>query len=659
MRITTQPGTPAGNYVVYYHGIGDTVIRHASIDLYVGVPAFDLHCAQSDSVKTGDAVVDSVTVISRYYFNSPVTMILDSIRPAEPTISVSFDPNPVTPPPNGTIQTGMKITTQAGTPVWIYQLCFHAVGDTVIRRSQVALKVYGPIFDLSCVSSDSVDRGAFIVDSVTVSSRYNFSSPVTMTLDSIRPEEPTISVTFDPNPVTPPPNGSVRTGLRITTQSNTLPQMYRVYYRGTGNSLTRLSMVTIKVIGPSFDLHYSQSYSLSPGDTVRGSINVLSRKNFSSPVTMILDSIRLLYPSDTISVAFDPNPVTPPPNDSVSTQIRIETNSNLHQGYYAIYGHGSGGGVTIRFTIHLSVFLNTFDMIQVASAETLLPDASVVDSVYLYGRGYFSGWVTMAVDSIRPAEPAISVDFNPNPVFVPFTYVGRTGRRVTIHSGTPLGDYKVYCQGSAWGVTRRLAVSLKVVAQPFEVRSAPGSRVLQQWCASTDYCISVNSFVSYPVACTLSAAVVPPQSSIAISIVGDSVLSKSGYRNLGVRPNQEMTPGTYVIRVQARNRDWVSTLDDTLVYAVSYYLGPAMPSPSRGSTVISYGLPVESPASLKVYDLSGRLIRTLVSDREKAGYHKVSWDGRAEDGKGVSTGIYIYRLTAGSFSATSKLVVLK
>jgi subtilisin family serine protease len=659
MRITTQPGTPAGDYVLFYHGIGDTVARHASIDLNVGVPAFNLRCAQSDSVKAGDVVVDSVTVISRYYFSSPVTMILDSIRPAESTISVAFDPNPVTPPPNGSIQTGMRISTQVGTPVWTYRLYFHAVGDTIIRHASVALKVYGPTFDLTCVPSDSVGQGAFKVDSVTVTSRYGFSSPVAMTLDSIRPEEATISVSFDPNPVTPLPNDSIKTGMRITTQSGTPLNNYRLYFRGTGNLVTRLSMILIKVNGPSFDLHYSQSYSLSPGDTVRDSIGVLSRYNFSSPVTMTLDSIRPLYPYDTISVAFDPNPVTPPPNDSVRTQICIATKHNLYQGYYRIYGHGSGGSVTKRFTIYLSVFIRTFDMVQAASAEALVPDTSVVDSVYLYSRGSFSAQVTMSLDSIRPAEPAISVDFNPNPVWVTPYQIARSGMRIRSQSGTPLGDYMVYYRGSGVGITHCLAVGLKVVAQPFEVRSAPGCRVVQQWCASTDYNLTVNSLVSYPISCTLSATVDFPQSSIVVGIVGDSVLAKSGYRTLRVRPNQEMTPGTYGIKVQARSGVAVFTLEDTLVYAVSYYLGPAMPSPSRGSTVIPYGLPVESPVSLKVYDLSGRLVRILVLGSEKAGYHKVSWDGRAEGGKGVGSGVYFYRLVAGSWTKTMKMVVIK
>jgi len=136
-------------------------------------------------------------------------------------------------------------------------------------------------------------------------------------------------------------------------------------------------------------------------------------------------------------------------------------------------------------------------------------------------------------------------------------------------------------------------------------------------------------------------------------------VKQKGARTLRVQTGEGLTPGTYVIKVQARSGTAAFTVEDTLVYAVSNYLGPALPNPSRGAVVISYGLPVESPVSLKVYDLSGRLIRTLVSGREKAGFRRVSWDGRTQGGGRVASGVYFYRLTAGSFSATRKLVVLR
>jgi subtilisin family serine protease len=79
-----------------------------------------------------------------------------------------------------------------------------------------------------------------------------------------------------------------------------------------------------------------------------------------------------------------------------------------------------------------------------------------------------------------------------------------------------------------------------------------------------------------------------------------------------------------------------------------FALGPAMPNPAKVSIAISYELPVDIPVSLKVYNLSGQLVRTLVSGKEKSGYKRVTWDGRSEDGSRV-----------GSFKATRKIVVIR
>jgi hypothetical protein len=92
---------------------------------------------------------------------------------------------------------------------------------------------------------------------------------------------------------------------------------------------------------------------------------------------------------------------------------------------------------------------------------------------------------------------------------------------------------------------------------------------------------------------------------------------------------------------------------------VRFALGPAVPNPSRGGTLISYDLPVETQVSLKVYNLSGQLVRTLVSGKEKPGFKRVTWDGRGEDGSKASSGVYFYRLQAGPFTATRKMLVLR
>jgi hypothetical protein len=478
-----------------------------------------------------------------------------------------------------------------------------------------------------------------------------------MVLDSIRPAEPTISVSFDPNPVTPPPNGSIKTVMRLTTQTATPPGDYAVFFHGAGGLVFRCSRIDLNVDGPTFDLRCAQVCSVCFGGSVVESVSVISLYNFSSPVTMTLDSIRPAEP--TISVSFVPNPVTPPPNGTVETEMQMKTQFTTHPGYYRVYFHGTAGGITKLMKVDLYVLSYTFFLTQTATAITATPNASMLNLVTVSSLGGFNSPVTMSLDSIRPAEPTISVSFDPNPVTPPPWRDVLTEMKIMTQTGTPLGDYLVFYRGTGGRINRCLTVSLKMVEQPFVLSATQRSQEVHRWCDSVDYRLSVTSLVTYPSPCTLSATVDPPGSPIAVGFLPDGIITQSDTRKVRVQPGEGLTPGTYVIRVQARTGGWSSTLEDTLVYSVSYYLGPAMPNPSRGSVAISYGLPVEVPVSLKIYDLYCRRIRSLISGREKAGYHKVSWDGRAEGGRGVSTGVYFYRLTAGSFSATRKLVVLK
>ncbi|TMQ72612.1 MAG: T9SS type A sorting domain-containing protein [Candidatus Eisenbacteria bacterium] len=75
-------------------------------------------------------------------------------------------------------------------------------------------------------------------------------------------------------------------------------------------------------------------------------------------------------------------------------------------------------------------------------------------------------------------------------------------------------------------------------------------------------------------------------------------------------------------------------------------LGPNRPNPFTGSTVIRFGLPQAARVSLRVYNVAGRVVRSLVeSSRSEAGPHDISWDGRDQSGRPLAAGVYLYRLT--------------
>lgn len=83
------------------------------------------------------------------------------------------------------------------------------------------------------------------------------------------------------------------------------------------------------------------------------------------------------------------------------------------------------------------------------------------------------------------------------------------------------------------------------------------------------------------------------------------------------------------------------------------------PNPFNPLTRIEFSLDEEARVYLRVYDLSGKVVRTLVQERMPAGRHAAMWNGEDEGGKTVASGIYICRLEASDKMATRKMVLLR
>jgi len=93
----------------------------------------------------------------------------------------------------------------------------------------------------------------------------------------------------------------------------------------------------------------------------------------------------------------------------------------------------------------------------------------------------------------------------------------------------------------------------------------------------------------------------------------------------------------------------------------AFTLSQNAPNPFNPSTTISYQVPEGQNASVKlnVYDISGRLVATLVDEVREAGSYTVFWDGTDRNGRKVSSGVYFYRMVAGDYVQTRKMVMLK
>jgi len=78
------------------------------------------------------------------------------------------------------------------------------------------------------------------------------------------------------------------------------------------------------------------------------------------------------------------------------------------------------------------------------------------------------------------------------------------------------------------------------------------------------------------------------------------------------------------------------------------------PNPFNPITVFRYQLPIDSKVTLKIYNLLGQEIKTLVDDWQDAGYKTVEWNA-----SNFSSGVYFYRIHAGSFTQTKKLILMR
>ena len=111
------------------------------------------------------------------------------------------------------------------------------------------------------------------------------------------------------------------------------------------------------------------------------------------------------------------------------------------------------------------------------------------------------------------------------------------------------------------------------------------------------------------------------------------------------------------------NSEWalVGTGTATGVSAIPQVVSLAQnhPNPFNPATTIAFNLQEAQTVSLTVYSVDGRLVTTLVHEAMPAGQHEAIWTGRDDSGRRVATGTYLYRLQAGAFSETKRMLLLK
>ena len=102
---------------------------------------------------------------------------------------------------------------------------------------------------------------------------------------------------------------------------------------------------------------------------------------------------------------------------------------------------------------------------------------------------------------------------------------------------------------------------------------------------------------------------------------------------------------------------WVTK--EGAILPTSFALGQARPNPFNPSTTIAYEVPQQAHVTLTVYNILGQEVIRLVDAVNAPGRYTVTWDGTNAQRRGVASGIYVYRMTAGDFTQTKRMTLLK
>ena len=141
---------------------------------------------------------------------------------------------------------------------------------------------------------------------------------------------------------------------------------------------------------------------------------------------------------------------------------------------------------------------------------------------------------------------------------------------------------------------------------------------------------------------------------IDIAISGDGVWHIAYRNQIEHALYHAATTDTIITGVDEKEDPWKPEVN-----MVAFGLEQNVPNPFNPQTTILYSIGKTGNVILSVFDVNGRLIRTLVNERKTSGKHNTAWDGTDNQGDRVASGVYFLRLTEGNRAVTKKLILLR
>lgn len=426
---------------------------------------FTLSCNPATlNTAQGDSKTSTCTITSINSFSSAVTLSTSGL-PAG--VNSNFNPNPVTPPANNSVNSTLTVTVGGMVPPNSYPFTVKATSGSLNQIFNMTLNVSaGPDFQISCTPAAMSAIPAGSDTSVcTVSSIGGFSNQVDLDCANLPAG---ITCGFVPDPVTPPADGTVDSDLTVNVASNVPAAHYDFQVTGTNGATTRTFDVSLAV--QDFGLSSSPSFLIAaPGGSASSTTTVLSLAGFNTPVDLSCTGL----PAGA-SCAFTPSTVTPPADDLITSDLTVNVGA-VPEGTYPFTIDGAGGGLSHTFA--MSLFVTTAQDFSTSCVPTTVNGnrgGGPTTTCSVTSINSFNGPVNLSCSGL-PA--GVTCNFNPAQVTPPPNGISNSTLTVNIGSSVLLGSYTFQVDGTDGALNRSAPISLNVTAlfvENFEDGSANG-----------------------------------------------------------------------------------------------------------------------------------------------------------------------------------------
>ncbi len=245
----------------------------------------------------------------------------------------------------------------------------------------------------------------------------------------------------------------------------------------------------------------------------------------------------------------------------------------------------------------------------------------------------------------------------PSSIFSQSTMEHQLGTTIEVTAGADICADNVIIDGTYLGTGTKCSGPLPVEMTLFNAAYLNNSVILN-WRTETE----VNNY-GFEVQRSVISSQNSGEEKHAVSVQWEKVGFVSGHGNSNSLKNysfkdENISSGKYYYRLKQIDNDgsfkYSIEIEVEVNVPLSFALYQNYPNPFNPTTSISYRLSADSYVLLKVYNVLGEEVRTLVNENKKAGVYTFNFDSR-----GLSNGVYLYRITAGKNSEVKKMIVLK